>query len=745
MNIAKAMKMQLMMYAPARRRCLAAVTLLVGAAATSLAGDLAVTPLFNGERTGVLGSTVHLNNWGGQFGVGSVTSVGRDATVAHAGSASIRANLGTISAGGSKFFQTFASELGSQAFRQTRDLTRYDSFQFYVRNDTGAPLTLKYEIKDYRDDGAHQANRSFDIPATGGWTEVSAPLSLAAPGWTVIGSPDLSRTYATSFIVSPQSGAATGSIYLDDFTLHESGGPIDVATAPIAVIAERLAERQFSGLWTARNRATGLIYNRSDDVGAAAMNTTAGVLWMLPSAVRRGWVGQSDADAFAGQIAASLNTNLNEGSPRFLPTRFINPATAARPGGVNEESTIDAAFIALALHQYKSLPSTSPSLAAAIDAVENRFRFDAFATATAGFSHGYRTDLGVSSFTYDGYTNEGKVISLAASVSDDYHVPLESRWNKDTFRTRAFLANATDAHLVHSFEQFRPPFAQALLNLFVDTSERGVDNYPTRSLATNPWQNYVRYEREVSARLEQLGREDFFQPDAAFGTTTAYEQYSLYDDGGHPTLFMPWSVSLALLAGAEGAEDALRALLDNDQLQGPLGLADSARWATGAAGPTNVAAYQDNWNVALSTMSLLEYLGGQDRSSRFFASLPEVRSALDAVFVDGDLTGNGVTDAADLAVWRAGLGTPFGSTPAGGDADGDGAVDGSDFLRWQRGFRGATAVSGSNLAVPEPAASTIGLLAIAGVAARRTRSGPIAIEFVRKKVLKALAAVVGRL
>jgi len=682
-------------------------------------GDLAQVSLFNGERTGVLNSTVDLNNWGGQFHAGSVASISRDVTVARTGTASVRADLGTIPAAGSKFFQTFASELGAQAFRQTRDLTRYEDFSFYVRNDTAVPLTLKFEIKDYRDSGAQQASRTFSIPAGSGWTQVTSSLNLASPDWTVVGSPDLSRTYATSFIVAPQSGSATGSIYLDDFTLREAGGPIDLATAPIATIAERLAERQFSGLWTGRNRTTGLIYNRSDDVNVGAMNTTGGVLWMLPSAVRRGWVSQADADAFAGQVASSLNTNLNEGTNRFLPTRFINPATAGRPGGDNEESTIDASFIALALHHYKSQPTTPPALAAQIDAVQNRFQFDAFATPGAGFSHGYRPSQGISAFTYDGYTNEGKVISLAAEVSDAHHVPLESRWNTDTFRSRNFLVNSDDAHLTHSLSQFRAPFEQALLNLFVDASKRGVDNYPVRSLATNPWENYVRYEREASARLQQLGRNNFFQPDAAFGSATAYEQYSLYNSFGAPTLFMPWSVSLALLAGADGADEALRFLLDNDWLSGPLGIADSARWATGAAAPTNVAAYQDNWNVALSTMALLEYLDGEQSSSRFFASLPGVSAALDEVFLDGDLDGNNVTNAADLAIWQTGFGDSAGATPAGGDADGDGDVDGADFLRWQRGLGGTTAISPSSAAVPEPGASLLAVAGLAGVAFRR--------------------------
>ena len=486
----------------------------------SIAADLSVVKLFDGERTGALGASQFLNNWGGPFSAGSVSSIQRDATVAHSGGASIRVNLGTIAAGNSGFFQTFSSELSPESYRQTRDLSRYESFETYIRNDTGAPLNLKYELKDYRDNLSHQAYRTFTVPAGAGWTKLSASFDLQSPGWTVVGSPDLSRTYATSFVVSPQSGAASGSIYLDDFSLREAKPALDPQTAPIHDVVERLAERQFSGLWTARNRGTGLIYNTSDDANLAAMNTTGGVLWMLPAAVRQGWVTQADADAFAGQVVASLNTNLNASS--HVPTRFINPSSAALPGGSNEESSIDASFIALGLHNYKAQAATPAPLAASIDAVVNRFEFDAFA-APGGFRLAYFPGSGFTGGTYDGYTNEGKVVSLAAELSTAHHVPLESRWNSDVNRVRAFLVNSDDAHLVHSLSQFRAPFEQALLNLFVDTSDRGVDNYPNRSLATNPWQNFVRYERETAAKLEALGRAGLFQADAGNGGSSGYE------------------------------------------------------------------------------------------------------------------------------------------------------------------------------------------------------------------------------
>jgi hypothetical protein len=269
---------------------------------------------------------------------------------------------------------------------------------------------------------------------------------------------------------------------------------------------------------------------------------------------------------------------------------------------------------------------------------------------------------------------------------------------------RNFLVIPDDAHLTHSLTQFRAPFEQALLNLFLDTSNRGVDNYPIRSLATNPWQNYVRYERETSAKLQELGRENFFQADAGQGGPPAgYKQYSLYNDQGQPDLFMPWSVALAMLAGAEGADDALRALLDVDGVMGPLGLADTVRWNTGATDPYFVANNGDNWNTVLSTMALMElldHLEGTESASSFFASLMGLSTALDNVFVDGDLTGNGITDGADLSIWQNGFGDQAGATPAGGDTEGDGDVDGADFLRWQRGFGSLASVAATHQ-VPE--------------------------------------------
>ncbi|MBA3481618.1 MAG: DUF3131 domain-containing protein [Pirellulales bacterium] len=673
--------------------CHAAVALAATSPATSHAGDLSIVPLFDGERAD------SLNLWGGPFTAGSGVSFAKQSSVVRSGVGAYRANLGSIPNDGFRFFQTFSSQLAGMPYRQDRDLTRYQTLEGYVRNDTATPLTFSLELKDYRDSNSHRARRSYSLPA-GGWTRIEAPLDLGA-GWNVSGTPDLERTFAVSFLVDADFGPATGSLYLDDFALRELGPSIDVATAPINTIVERLANRQFSALWAARHKTTGIIPNSSDNATLGALNTTTGVVWSLPTAVRRGWVPQAEADAYMGQLVTSLNTNRNQTT--YLPTRFLDLVTAA-PVTNREESSIDAAFIALALHNYKSQTATPVGLRDSIDALQSRFDFSAFVRPNA-FNQAYfpSPGSGFSAFTYSGYTNENKVIALAADLSDD--VPLASMWNKDVGRTLAHLVDPADSFLTYSFgTDYRAPFAQALLNLFVDTSERGVDNYPNRALARNPWINFVKYEDEVSDKLMQMGRDNFFQPDAGAGAGT-YQPWNLFNDFGQPDLFQPWSVALALLARAEGADEALRFLLDNGLghgLDGPQGLADSAQWENGAADPTDVPSFADNWNMALSTMALLEYLDGADSASRFFASLPEVDSALDTVFLDGDLNGNGVTNGTDLAIWRTGFGVAAGASPAGGDADGDGDVDGADFLRWQRGLGIASGARSTAAGVPEP-------------------------------------------
>ncbi|MCC6492843.1 MAG: right-handed parallel beta-helix repeat-containing protein [Pirellulales bacterium] len=72
----------------------------------------------------------------------------------------------------------------------------------------------------------------------------------------------------------------------------------------------------------------------------------------------------------------------------------------------------------------------------------------------------------------------------------------------------------------------------------------------------------------------------------------------------------------------------------------------------------------------------------------------------------GDLTGDGIVDGEDLAVWQSALGEG-----SAGDADGDGDSDGGDFLILQR----SVGVAAIGVAVAEPTLGALGMAAAAAV------------------------------
>ena len=112
---------------------------------------------------------------------------------------------------------------------------------------------------------------------------------------------------------------------------------------------------------------------------------------------------------------------------------------------------------------------------------------------------------GFTDCTYDGYTNEANLTSLAAHLAQDHPVPIERHWNSSRNRVRAGLAQPDRMPMVHSLKGVPAPFAQVLWNLFVDVRQRGVDNYPDSQLAVNPWQNFVCYEQNVMDRTGAIG------------------------------------------------------------------------------------------------------------------------------------------------------------------------------------------------------------------------------------------------
>lgn len=590
--------------------------------------DLSIVPLLADQQS------EPLNTWGGYWSIGKAQrGLSLEPCDLPSGRRALRIRFRNADAADTHYIQCFASGFGRRGgYYQTRDLARYERLQFRLKNSAGTALRGSVQVKDFRDSPEHSATHHYPIANSAEWTSVSIPLSLAA-GWTVKGTPDLSRVLTLDFLFQPDATIAVGQVLLADIALVEPGGPLDVRSAPLAKLAERVARRQWDGLWAARNRVHGLLPNNSYQATDAALNTTAAVLWMLPAATARHWVAQSDADGYVELLTRTIDRLLDHSA--HLPPRYADWVTL-EPSLLPEESAVDAAFLSLALYQYETLPATPRPLREAIGRTRSRFDFASFASPE-GWRMAYRrgTDHrpdGFTACTFDAYTSEGNLISLAAHLTHGRSVPIEAYWSRGTHRARAGLTTSPNAPVVHPMAEYRAPFTQALWNLFVDVRQRGVDNYPDRQLALNPWQNFVCYEQHVMKRLAELGRPCLVQPDAGDdGTLDRYRQFSVYDCCGQQDLFMPWSASLALLSGVEGADTAFRFLLDH-RLFDCYGLADSARWTTGKFDPCVVAARHDFWNTSLSTMALLEWLNGPERSSRSFAALPEVGAALDRVF-----------------------------------------------------------------------------------------------------------------
>ncbi len=290
------------------------------------------------------------------MGIGNMRDISVQSHCVHSGRRALCVELGEVEAGQSRHFQCLASGFGrAEPYHQTRDLTRYERLEFYVRNATRATIRGTLQIKDHRDTLAHRALFRFELPATAEWLPVVVPLSLAESGWTIFGQPDLSRILTIDFMVEPEVTLPGGQIYWDDIVLVEPGGSLDTANSPLPAIVERLARRQWDALWAARNREHGLIPNHSYQSTDAGLNTTAALLWILPAAQRRNWVASKEAERYVGQLLETLGRVLDQS--KYLPPRSMDWVTL-KPS-IPEESSVDAAFLALALHQYKAQPGTS--------------------------------------------------------------------------------------------------------------------------------------------------------------------------------------------------------------------------------------------------------------------------------------------------------------------------------------------------------------------------------------------------
>jgi hypothetical protein len=567
---------------------------------------------------------------------GTKITVSHVTDVVHTGNGAYRADV-AVPASDFTYFQLALSGFGpAEAYVMSRDILRFASLCFWLKNDTGVSFTLKVELKDYRNSSSDLSSdlqfRRYPIPASSTWTQFCVPLTDAA-GWTVVGTPDLRQARFIGFVFETTPALPlNGAVYFDDVVLIEPGIPMDPATAPLSSLVLQVARRQFDGLWGSRNRTHGMIPLNSVYADVAALNSTSAVVKLLPVAYQQGWVTQAEADAYITTLVTTLHTLMDHA--RYLPPRYVDWVTL-EPTYVFEESPFDAAFLALALYQYRALPSTPPGLRDQISGLLGRFNFAAFGSPQGWkLAYSYGPPEGFTAGSYDGYSGEIWTMSLAAHLMPTNRVDITQYYHTGINRVQAFCEEPSLAHAVHSDTRFRAPFLQWLFPLFVKLDMCRVDNYPVPALATNPVQNAMRYQRDAHAWFSHRGRALLLQPDAGDdGSGMRYEQYSCYNDFGESDLFMPWSVAFSLLAELTYAEPALRSHLAHG-LQGPLGLSDSVHWVTGAPEPAQITARHDFWNLSLSTMAMISFLF---QDNEFLTSLPEVRAALEKVFTPAPL------------------------------------------------------------------------------------------------------------
>jgi uncharacterized protein YkwD len=88
------------------------------------------------------------------------------------------------------------------------------------------------------------------------------------------------------------------------------------------------------------------------------------------------------------------------------------------------------------------------------------------------------------------------------------------------------------------------------------------------------------------------------------------------------------------------------------------------------------------------------------------------------VDIAGDFNGDGLVNAADLAIWTSNFGVAEGA-----DADGDGDTDGDDFLVWQRQIGVDASLNSLQGVIPEPPSVNLTTLAVALMPTVRRRRG----------------------
>jgi hypothetical protein len=399
--------------------------------------NLLEVPLLDGEREDP--DSQLINYLGGNLSAAAgLTFDYTEASVYSGRGAYEMAIDGTLGNGSVAFVQMTLGATGFGApYLDTRDLTHYGEIAFWIRNATGAPLTLGIGHQGLRGlqcqagplapagDGCRPMDRGPGIAGS------ATTLGRTGSGWLADRRPLGSDAGAfAEFRDRGQSGTSVaGSIYLDDLRLVEPGEAIDPGTADVDRMVAQLTRRQFDALWGMRDRATGLLPTISAYQDVMATNVTAALVKSLPGAVQRGWIGPTEADSYVQTLVGTLHQMLDKA--HHLPARYVD-RVSLDANFYQEESSVDAAILYLALYQYQARYETPAVLRDSIGQVLDRFDFRPFATA-----RGWRMafDLSTGDFApwiYDGYTGEIGLISLAAHLAGQ--VDMAALYHSGTLR-----------------------------------------------------------------------------------------------------------------------------------------------------------------------------------------------------------------------------------------------------------------------------------------------------------------------
>jgi hypothetical protein len=146
---------------------------------------------------------------------------------------------------------------------------------------------------------------------------------------------------------------------------------------------------------------------------------------------------------------------------------------------------------------------------------------------------------------------------------------------------------------------------------------------------------------------------------------------------------------------------------------------DSAAGRTYFAVEDQLKAFNQGTFVPLGEMMIPEF-GATKQIVSLGSNALALATTSDLVFIirlPGDFDANGIVDASDNDVWKADFGS---TTKLAGDANRDNVVDAADYVLWRANL-GQTLVgdpvssSSTDLAVPEPAAWSLGLIGFGAV------------------------------